>query len=322
MTNRRQFLLASATAGLASRAALAQQHPVRIGILGPRSVTESSYTPHLVQRLQELGYRDGSTALLEVRSAEGVVDVYPKLAKQLFERKCDLIFAVGSTPARALRDARSPVPVVFLAVEQDPLKAGIVSDLRRPDGNRTGVYVPQEAMVAKRIELLRELLPLRRLLVLGDPTSKYLVDVARRAAQAAGVQATIVEFSRLPYDFEGALANARKAKAEAVMLLDSPRFSIDGPAIAALFLKHHLPSVGSSMRNAEVGMLLSFSANQTKAARRTAELGVQVLKGAKPADIPVEQADEFELVINAKTAKALGIRLPESIMARATRIVS
>ena len=316
---RRELLVAAL--GAIAPAALAQRKTARVGILSPRALSESAYAPHLVRRLEELGYRQGSTMALEYRSADGVVERYAALARELIEQECDLIFTLGLLPARALRDARAPVPVVFLAIEGDPVREGLVSNLPRPEGRLTGVYIPQEAMVGKRFEILREVLPVRRLLVLADPTGKALVETARRSAQLAGIELTIVQFTRPPYDFEAAFQQGLRAEVEAVMLLESPRFSNDRAAISPLMLKHRLPSISYSIQHVEAGMLMSFSANQAKAARRTAELAVQILKGAKPADIPVEQADEFELTINAKTAKALGVKIPESVLARATRIV-
>src|SRR5437764_5572932 len=183
MTTRRQFLLASAIGAVAPAGAFAQPRQPRIGLLSPRALAESSYAPHLVRRLEELGYRDGSTMALEYRSAEGVYDRFSKLAIELVERKCDVVFSLGIVATHALRNARPLSPVVFLATEGDPVKAGLVSDLRRPDGNSTVVYIPQEALVEKRIELLREVVPLRRLLVLADFIGKDLLDTARRAAE-------------------------------------------------------------------------------------------------------------------------------------------
>jgi putative tryptophan/tyrosine transport system substrate-binding protein len=321
MTSRREFLFAGTVGALAPAHVLAQQKTVRVGVLSPRSLSESSYAPHLVRRLEELGFRPGSTMALEYRSTDGVVERFAPLARELIDRRCDIIFALGLLPTQALRDARAQMPVVFLAIEGDPIRQGLVSNLRRPEGNFTGVYIPQEAMVGKRFEVLREVMPVRRLLVLVDPAGKALVEIARRYAELAGIDLTIVQFSRPPYDFEGAFAQGLRAKVEAAMLLDSPRFSNDRVEISALLLKHRLPSTSYSVQHVQAGILMSFSANQSKAARRTAELGVQILRGAKAADIPVEQADEFELSINAKTARALGVKMPESVLARATRIV-
>jgi putative ABC transport system substrate-binding protein len=223
---------------LAPACALAQQRPIRIGFLSPRPLAESNYAPTVVKRLAELGYREGREAMLEYRSADGRVSRYPGLAAELLADKCDLIFAIDTAPAKALREARSAVPVAFLAIERDPVTAGVVTQLRRPDGNATGVYIPQEAMVGKRIQILREMLPVRRVLVLSDPISQHLLPAAQKAAAATGIGLTIIELTKLPYDYAGAFEMGRKENVEAVMLVESPRFSTDRAHIAALLNKH------------------------------------------------------------------------------------
>ena len=145
--------------------------------------------------------------------------------------------------------------------------------------------------------------------------------MTRKAAELAGTRLTLAEFKTPPYDYKAAFEQGRKEQAEALMLLTGPRFSTDVRTIAALALTHRLPSISFAVQHADAGLLLTLSANQAKAARRTAEVAVQVLKGAKPVDIPVEQSDEFDFAVNVKTAKALGIKIPEIVFARATRIV-
>ena len=317
---RRELLLASLVAALPA-GALAQRKPVKIGVLLPRPPAESNYAPAFIKRLEELGYREGSAAILVYRHVEGIVERYPAAARELATEKCALYVAFGMAPAHALRALRSGVPTVFLAIEGEPVRAGLVSNLRRPDGNLTGVYIPAEEMLVKRIEILREVFPVKRLFLLTDPGSRHLLDIARGAAEHAGIRLTLFEFKTPPYDYAGAFEYARSQEVEAMMLLTGPRFSSDMRTIAELSLKHRLLSVSFALRHVEAGVLLMLSANQAKAARRTAELAVQVLKGAKPADIPVEQADEFELAINSTTANRLGVRIPESVLARATRIV-
>lgn len=287
-------------------------------MLGPSPLPQSIYPPSIVRRLAELGYRE-----VEYRSAEGMVDLYLKQARELIDLKCDIIFAVGTeVPARALQDARSPAPIVFLAVSYDPIEKGIVGNLRRPDRNTTGVYVPQDALVAKRVEIMHEVLPsARRMLVFADVFSKDQMGAARKAADNARIQLIVAEFSERPYDYAGTFVAARKAKAEALMTLASPVFALERTKLGGLAAKYRLPSIGTALPQADAGFLLAFSTNVAKVGQRVAELGVRILKGAKPVDIPVEQADEFELAINAKTARALGLKIPESVLARATRIV-
>jgi putative ABC transport system substrate-binding protein len=268
--------------------------------------------------LAELGYRN-----VVYLSADGFADRYPRLARELIDAKCDVIFALGNEQsARALQDVRSPAPTVFLAATYDPVEKGIVASLRTPDRNTTGIFLPQNALVAKRVEIIREVLPAaRRLLVFADAFSRDQIAVARSAAQTARMQLTLVEFPRQPYDFAGAFETGRKEQTEAFMVLSSPVLAANAATMAALALKYRHPSIGAVAQHAETGFLISLNADTAKISRRAADIGVSILKGMTPANIPVEQADEFELLLNAKTAKALGVKIPESVMARATRIV-
>ncbi len=314
---RRHFLL-SALGAIAPVRAFGQGRPVKVGFLGPRPLAESVYAGSIVRRLAELGYGN-----VEYRSADGFANRYPKLARELISLKCEVIVAFGDEhPARALQDARSPVPLIFLAVDYDPLEKGLVGSLRRPDRNTTGVYLPQNEMVAKRVEIMREVLPAaRRFLVFADVFSRDQIAAARKAAEAARVELTLTEFAGQPYDFSGAFQAGIEMGAEGFMSLASPVFAANAPALSALALKHRRPSIGSAAQLAEAGFLLSLNADAAKAARRVAEIAVRILKGTRPADIPVEQADEFELTINTKTARVLGVKIPQSVFARATRIV-
>jgi len=324
MITRRRFLLASAVGALAPPFAFAQTRPVKVGMLAPRPLEESNYAPMMVQRLGELGYREGSGMALEYRSSDGYTDRYPKLARELIDLRCDVVFVIGPEAAvRALREARAPMPVVFLAIEYDPLESGVVKSLGRPESNMTGVYLPQTAMAAKRLEIMREVVPsAQRFLVLVDATSKGQLSALRKAAAVARVQLTVIEFTNPPYDYAAAFEAGRKANVQAFIGLSTGVFAATEGQIAALLAQHRLAGIGSTLRMGQVGYLLAYTVDTSKAGRRAAEMGVRILKGAKVADIPVEQADEFVLVVNAKTAKAFGIKIPESVLARATRIVS
>jgi putative ABC transport system substrate-binding protein len=321
---RRDLLLAGALGAIMPAAVAQARKAVRIGMLGPTARQRSVYVGALVQSLADLGYRDGAGMTLEYRASEGIAERYPDQARELIELKCDLIYALGpEAPARALQDARSPAPIVFLAVDYDPLEKGIVASLRQPDRNTTGIYIPQAALVVKRMEILRELLPrARSFLVLADVFSKDQVRPVRAAAEAAGIRLTVIEFTDHPYDFASAFEAGRKAKVEGMIGLASPVFPQRREEIVALLAKHRLPAVGSNPLQVEAGYLLTLGPHIGKTTRRAAEIGARILKGAKPSEIPVEQADEFELTVNAKTAKMLGVKIPESIMARATRIIA
>ena len=315
--NRRHLLKLVALAPISR--AFAQQKAVKIGMLGPSKIEHSVYSPGVVRRLAELGYRD-----IEYRSTDGVPELYTKYARELVALKCDLALAIGvESAARALQDTRAQIPIVFLAVDYDPVEKGIVANLRKPDRNTTGLYVPQNELVVKRMELMRDALPsARRMMVLTDPFSRDQVEPTRKAAAALRFQLTLVEFPRKPYDYAAAFDSARKAEIEMAMTLSSPVFSLERMPIAELASRHRIPAIGSSLRMADAGFLFALGANIGKVTRRTAEIAARVLRGARPDEIPVEQGDEFELAVNSKTAAALGVKVPERVLARATRIVS
>jgi putative tryptophan/tyrosine transport system substrate-binding protein len=322
MGTRRQILQLIAV--LIPSLARAQPRPrsAKIGILSPRPLAESLLTPHIVKRLEELGYRQGKGTVIEYRSADGHADRFPRLARELIDTKCDLIFAVGPEhAAKALQDAHSPVPVVFYANDYDPLEKGIITSLSRPSGNITGVYVPTIALVAKRLEIMREMVPgARRFLVLADTFTREQLAAARKAADSMGIELTVAEFAGQPYDFAGAFETGRKARVDAFMVLTSPAFAMHATTWVAMVGQHRLPGIGTGIF-ADYGLLLGYGSRLDKGTRRAAELGARILQGAKVADVPVEQDDAFEFVVNSKTARALGIKVPESIRARATRIV-
>ena len=316
---RRRCLLLLAGALLAPLAG-AQARTPRIGILSALPLDRSAYGGPLVKSLAALGYRDGAGAILEYRSVDGLPDRYPKQARELVDLKCDVIFPIGNElPVRALLKLGTPVPVVFWAGDYDPLEKGIVKSLARPEGNMTGVYAPQGMLVAKRVDLLREARPeARRFLVLADPWSRDNVADARKAAAVAGVQLTVIEFSKQPYNFAQAFASGQQEGAEGLILLNSPVFRTHIDEILAFAAQRRLPSAGSG---GYPGILLAYYADLGKGAARVAALGARILKGAKPADIPVEQTSEFQLVVNLKTAKTLGLKVPQSLTLRATRVI-
>jgi putative tryptophan/tyrosine transport system substrate-binding protein len=321
MTTRRQLLIAGLF-GVASRSAYGQRTPVKIGMLSTRSLDESLYSKWIVHRLGELGYRDSAKMTLVFRSADSVATRFPALARELVEQKCDLIFTVGSEPAaRALRDLRASMPVVMLAADYDPVERGLAVSYSRPGGNFTGVYMPVEGLITKRFELLREVVPAgKSFLIFGDSYSADAVRIITRAADSAGISLTVIEFTKRPYDLEAAFEKGRVAMANGLLVPASPVFAEQVRAIATLAKKYRLPSAGFT-RSADMGFLLTYSVDNRKAAAQVAELGVRILQRPGMVDIPLEQPQQFELVINMITAKALDVTMPQSIMARATRII-
>lgn len=301
--------------------ASAQAQPVRIGVLAPRQ--NSIYLPAVLKRLGELGYVEGKNLVVDYRSADGVAERFPSLARDLIRAKSDLIIAIGPEhSARALIEAKVGVPVVILATEYDPVKAGIVSSLRRPGGNVTGMVLLQPAIAAKRLQLLREIVPkAKRFLVLADRFSTEQLETVRQAAEQLTVEIVAESFAALPYDLESAFAKGRAAGVGAAFSLASSALFDQRTRIAELALKHRLPLVGGQVLYAEAGFLFSYGVNPARAFVRTGDIAASILKGAKPGDIPVEQPTEFEFAVNLKTAKALGISVPSSIMLRADRVI-
>jgi putative ABC transport system substrate-binding protein len=318
MIGRRQFLIALSALGSAT--VLAQPRPAKIGLLLAVPPTQSMFAPIVIQRLAQLGYQDGKGAVLVYRSADGAPEKFPRLARELIEAKCDVIFAIGSEQAVvALHAQRAVVPVVFFANDYDPMKAHVIASLARPGGNTTGVYVPEPEMIAKRFQIIREALPAaRRVLVFCDPFNKEQLGAAREAAKAAAFALTVVEFTKPPYDLLEPLESS--SKIDALMVLTSPVLLAQIEALRRPLAKRRMASIGTNIY-ADRGLLFGFGAVTTQALRRTAEMGVTILKGAKPSSIPVEQPREFEFVVNTKAAAELGIRIPQAVMARATRII-
>jgi putative tryptophan/tyrosine transport system substrate-binding protein len=320
MTTRRQLLVAAILGAVVPARVFAQARP-RVGILAGTPREKSYATPLLLERLAELGYKDRATLAVEYRYAARL-DRVPTAIRELLERKCDLIFVLATeTNARALREAQSSVPVVLIA-DFDPVEAGIVESLARPGGNITGVYIPVSVLVGKRIEIAHEILPAAsRYLALADPFSKSEVQGMRKAADVRGLRLTVVEFTQQPYDLAGAFETGRKEGMSGVFLPTSPEFIARRTEISALLARHRLPAFAPNSLASEPGILASYSVDSRRFIWRAAEMAARILRGAKPSDMPLEQPSEFSVVINLRTAKALGIRIPSSVLARATQVI-
>jgi putative ABC transport system substrate-binding protein len=319
---RREFLIAAGALVVAPFVhGQPQGRPVRIGALGPRQ--RSLLLAPVLKRLGDLGYVEGKNLVLEYRSAEGVVERFPALARELVQAKCDLIFSLGTEhSARALLEAKSGIPVVILAYDYDPVKAGIVASIRQPGGNITGMYVAQSELAAKRLELLHEIAPrAKRLLVLADVFSKEQVASVRQAAEQLRVELVIEQISGPVPDFAPAFARGRTAGVEALMVLLSPVFFDHRAKIFEFAMKHQLPSAGFPPLFLESGFVISYGVNPAEAFVRAGDIARSILNGKKPGDIALEQPERFELGINIKSAKAVGLTIPQSILLRADRVI-
>jgi putative tryptophan/tyrosine transport system substrate-binding protein len=291
----------------------------RIGILQIGAPTESS-TQVLRGALRDLGYVEGQNIVIEDRMAEGRLDRLPDLAAELVRNKVDVIVASGVAGARAAGRATTTVPIVMLAT--DPLGAGLVSSLARPGGNITGVATLESELGAKRLEQFKEAFPtVARVAALYDPTtSPTVLKEMENGAKRLKVRLQILE-ARAPEDLDEAFKKASEWKAAALSILASPFFRSQRVRIAALAIEHHFPTMVPHRAYVEAGGLISYGPDFRDLIRRASVFVDKILKGAKPADLPVEQATKFELVINLKTAKALGLMIPPSVLGRADQVI-
>ncbi len=288
-------------------------------MLASRPLNESIYTAHIVRRLEQLGYRRPAGMHLVYRYSSGTG--YSKLVRELLEQNCDLIINAGTaSAASALREAQVKGPIVFLAVNYDPVRGGVVSSLRRPGGNTTGVYLQLEAIATKHLEILRDIFPgERRFAVLTDRNTKEQLDAVKIAASVSGISLEIGEFDAPSFHFGAFFERAKRSGAAAIQVLGSPAFAEKSAELGLALMKSKFPAIGfNGTANA---VLVVYAADPVKVAQRTADMAARILKGASPAETPVELADEFDFVVNLKTAKSLDVKVPYSVLARATRII-
>ena len=332
---RREFiaLLSGATAGwpLAARAQQAGK-VYRVGFILPStSVSEMAGpapvhpgTRAFVQGLRGLGYVEGQNLILERRSAEGRYERFGDIVAELVGLKADVIVTISIVAARAAKAVTTTVPIV-MAISGDPVGEGLVQSLARPGGNITGLtLVVGPEIEAKRLELLREMLPgVSRVAYLGSKEYKDWDSPGgksvRAAAQALGV--TLVLAEHTSHQYTDAFALISRARAEALFATWSPTAYADRVLIADFAIRTRLPSIFYYRESVELGGLMSYGVSLADNYRRAATFVDKILKGAKPADLPVEQPTKFELVINLKTAKVLGIAIPESFLARADEVI-
>jgi putative ABC transport system substrate-binding protein len=320
------FLTAFALALLAAPLAAEAQaeRPYRIGFLGPAA--EAVYTHPLLRLrtgLRELGYAEGKSIIFEYKFAENKYERLPGLASELIRSKVDIIVVHASTGTRAVKQATSIIPIVMVGVG-DPEGTGFVTSLARPGGNITGVSNIDAVLDAKRLQLLKELLPkLVRLAVLrnpANPASQLQFREAQTAAQSLGIETQLFDV-RDPKELESAFAAIAKARADALIVLTDPLFLSQQKQIVNLIVTKRLPSVFGRDELVDAGGLMSYGANLPDQFRQAATYVDKILKGAKPADLPVQRATKFELVINLKAARALGLTIPQSVLMQADRVI-
>ena len=275
------------------------------------------------QALRELGYVEGKNITIEYRSAEGRLDRLPAVADELVRLNVDVIVTSSTTAALAAKNATKTIPIVFYTVP-DPVVTGLVDNLARPGGNITGIADLATVLAGKRLELLKETIPkLSRVAVLWDrqiPGSAQQWKESELAAKGLGLQLHSMEVSNAD-KYEGAFKQAAKARSAALSVTQSPLASSNRKQIADLAQKNRMPAIYARRDFVESGGLMSYGADRAEPYRRAAVYIDKILKGAKPADLPVEQPTKFELVINLKTAKQIGLTIPPNVLARADRVM-
>jgi putative ABC transport system substrate-binding protein len=322
------IILSLLTAPLAAQA----QQPAKVARIGYllSGVLESPETRVLLdafrQGLRERGYVEGQNIVIEYRAADGKLERFPGLATELARLKVDLIVAPNTSAGRAVQQATTTIPIVTI-VMGDPVGDGLVASLARPGGNITGTTFLGPELVPKRLELLKEALPrVSRVAALWHPdayaerTTRAMLQETEAAARTLGVQLQLVEVRR-PDEFDRAFSTMTRERAEALIVLPSPMLFTERRRIVDLAARHRLPAMYQAREFVELDGLIAYGASIPDLWRRAATYVDKILKGAKPADLPVEQPTKFELAINLKTAQALGITIPSSLLFQADRVI-
>ena len=326
MTTRRELLVALAGALTVSVGALAQK-PGKVWRIGFLMESESAdYTSRLDAfrlGMRELGYVDSRDYVIEQRAASGDTARLRTLAAELIALKVDLIVSTGTPSAMAARDATREIPILITTVG-DPVGSGLAVSLRRPGGNVTGLSQIGSELVSKRLDLLRQIVPgLRRVGFVYDPdNASGVLQLKQLQSDCAKLGYTLIEAPvRKREEIAGAFSALRRDKAHGFIVSDSALFRTWRASIAEQATKLRLPAIFSSTQASERGALVAYSVNSADAFRRAAPYADKIFKGAKPGELPIEMPTRFELVINLKTAKALGLTIPPSVMVQATRVI-
>ena len=319
----RRFFLVSAGALILSRQAAAQPAKVwRIGYLAPGLPDDALFLEAFLGGLRALGYIEGQNILLEYRTSEGRVEALPALAEELVRLKVDVIVAPTTPVARAVKGATSSIPIVFTIVS-DPVGSGLITSLSHPSGNITGMTDMGVDLVGKQLDLLKQLVPrLKRVGAVGNPADKVWDGVWREAPGAARrLRIDIVPvLVTTPDKLETAFAELNR-RVQALLVAPQVFFSVNRRRLIELAASTRLPAIYERRAFPDAGGLMSYGPNYAAVVRSAARHVDKILRGARPAELPVEQPTEYELVINLKTAKALGLSIPQSVLVRADELV-
>jgi putative tryptophan/tyrosine transport system substrate-binding protein len=300
--------------------------PPRIGVIftiGTPDTPSPTYEAYKLG-LRDLGYSEGKNIIIERRYAEGQLDRMAPFVQEFVQQKVDVILGVNNVIIRAAKEATKTIPIVMIS-SVDPVAAGYVETFARPGGNITGLAWLNRDISAKRIELLKELLPkLSRIGILWDvdgPGPAVAFKEYNAAAGAFKLELRSLEIRGPKPDFAGALQKAKNANIDAVIVVGNPVMSQNLKSLFPLLTKHHLPSMTEEDRYVEAGGLISYGASLSDLYRRAAEYTVEILKGAKPADLPVKLPSKFEIFINLNTAKQLGLVIPQQVLVQADKVL-
>ncbi len=327
MTYRRKLIIALLASSLGVPLASFGQQAAKVARIGFLEASSPSAIAARIeafrQGLRELGYVEGKNVAIEYRYAEGNFDRLPALAAELVRLNVNVIVTGGPTAIPAAKAATTVIPIV-MAFDTDPVGSGFAASLAKPGGNITGLSTLAPELSAKQIELLKEIVPkLARVAVLGTasrPGSAHALREVENAAKALKVQ---VQFQDVvdPKGIDAAFLAARKGGADAVLVLGSPLFNANRMELTELASKSRYPVIYDRAEFVEAGGLMTYSVSLADLARRAATYVDKILKGARPGDLPIEQPTKFDLVVNMKTAKALGIKIPNSVLAQATKVI-
>jgi putative ABC transport system substrate-binding protein len=327
--NRREFIRTVSVSLLAAPLVAEAQQAAKVPRIGWLPVNLAAGPVNLEpfrQALRDLGYVEGRNLVIETRDAEGRLERLPALAAELVALKVDVIVAPGTPQALAAKNATRTIPIVFVGAN-NPVADGLVTSLARPGGNATGSSNFAPELVGKRLELLKEAVPgVSRVAVVWQPgavpesAERDMLKEAEVAARALGVRPQFVE-ARGPADVERTFSDMTRARAGALTLLPSAMFVSERRRLVDLAARNRLPAVYGSREFVDAGGLMSYGPNIADLNRRAATYVDKILKGAKPADLPVERPTKFEVVINLKTAKALGLKIPQSVLSRADHVI-
>jgi putative ABC transport system substrate-binding protein len=320
---RRQFIFILGSAAAAWPLPARAQRPMslHVGIVTIQPRTAPVYAA-FDQRLRELGHIEGQNLVTDYLNPERHAEGVPGAIKELVRRKVDIIVAPYESTVKAAIAASDTVPVVMIGTEYDPLALGYVKSLARPGGRVTGVFLQQIELASKRLQLAKDLLPsFEAAMIFWDSWSEYQLKATSSAAPSFGLRLTAVELQKQPYDYEGALASVPPNHQSTLIIPIAPAFYRDREHLAQFGIQHRIASIAAVREFTDAGCLLSYGPDFPAMFRRVAEYVDRIARGANPADLPVEQPTKFELIINVKTAKVLGLTIPDKLLALADEVI-